>query len=314
MNASHVKKAAVIGAGVMGHSIAQVYATAGIKVRLADVSEKALERARGLIEMNLSLLAEHKRIQKKAVPEILGRIRMSVDIREAVKDVDITVEAVKEEIETKKGVFALISDNCPESAVIASNTSGLDVFTLADVVKNPSRLIIQHWYCPAHIIPLVEIVAGEPTSPETIKLNEELMKRLGKKSITLKQFFPSFIVNRIQGYIAMAFFEIIQKGWATAEEIDLAVKASLGVRLPIVGIVQSQDFTGLDLVNDVQKANGVNFPCISDRVARGDLGAKTGRGFYDYGGRSEAEILRKRDELYLKMSAYMEEIKAYDPV
>ena len=314
MNASQVKKAAVIGAGVMGHSIAQVYATFGVEVRLADVNEKALDRARRLIEMNLSLLEDNGQIKKGSIPEILGRIHMGVDIPGAVKDVDITVEAVKEDLQVKKGVFALISDNCPPEAVIASNTSGLDIYQVADAVKNPARLIIQHWYTPAHIIPLVEIVAGPGTSQETIRLNEELMKRFGKRPVTLKQFFPSFIGSRIQAYMAMAFFEILQKGWATPEQIDLALKASLGVRLPIVGAVQSLDFTGLDLVNDIQKANGVDYPVVSEKVARGDLGAKTGKGFYEYGGRSEAEILRKRDELYLKVRDYLEEIKAFEPV
>ncbi len=313
MKASDVKKAAVIGAGVMGHSIAQVYAAAGIDVSLVDRNEEALKRARDLMEMNLNTLADFNRIPKGDVPKILKRIVTTTDSAAAVRGVDVVVEAVNEVLDLKAKILTAVSEECPEDAVIASNTSGLDIFSIPGI-KNPSRLVIHHWFAPPHIIPLVEIVPGASTSKETVAFSVDLIRRFGKVPVELKQFVPSFIVNRIQSYIAMAFYEILEKGWADAEAIDLAVKASLGVRLPIVGVVQSQDFTGLDLVMDVQKSYGVCYNCVDSKVARGHLGAKTGKGFYDYGGRTEQEILRKRDERYLKLDDFLGEIKAYESI
>ncbi len=124
----------------------------------------------------------------------------------------------------------------------------------------------------------------------------------------------SFIVNRIQNQISLAVLEILEKGWATPKEIDLAVKSSLGIRLPIVGVVQTYDFTGLDLVLDIMKSYGVTHPIFEEKVKKGHLGAKTSKGFYDYGGRSEEEILQKRDRLYLKMLDYLEKINAFEPI
>jgi 3-hydroxybutyryl-CoA dehydrogenase len=130
----------------------------------------------------------------------------------------------------------------------------------------------------------------------------------------MKEFVPSFIVNRIQQYIGRAVFEILGNGWATPEEIDMAVKTSLGIRLPIVGVVQCLDFTGLDLVLDIMKSTGLKNPLIEEKVTQGHLGAKTSKGIYDYGGRSELEILKKRDRLFLKTLDHLERIKSFEPV
>jgi 3-hydroxybutyryl-CoA dehydrogenase len=140
------------------------------------------------------------------------------------------------------------------------------------------------------------------------------MERIGKKPLVMKQFVQRFIVNRIQNAIILTALEMIKNGWATAEQIDLAVKNSLGIRLPIVGIVQSLDFTGLNLIYDVMKGSGMDIPLIEEKVKQGHLGASTSKGIYDYGGRSEEEILRKRDLLYLKMLDFLEGLGAFKPV
>ena len=140
------------------------------------------------------------------------------------------------------------------------------------------------------------------------------MERIGKRPVIMRQFVQGFIVNRIQGYILMAILEMIDKGWATPEEIDYAVKISLGIRLPVVGVVQTYDFTGLDLLADVIKNLGLSYPIVVNKVKAGHLGAKAGKGFFDYGGRSEQEIMRNRDLLYLKMADFLEGLKEFKPV
>jgi 3-hydroxyacyl-CoA dehydrogenase len=223
------------------------------------------------------------------------------------------VEAVAEVPEVKKEIFSKIDALCPSDVIFATNTSGLDVFSIINI-SNPSRVVAAHFFAPAQIIPLVEVCPGPETSPEVVALTVRLLEKIGKRPVRLKKFVSSYIVNRIQNYISMAVFEMLNNGWATPEEIDRAVKASLGIRLPVVGVVQSLDFTGLDLVHDIMKSKGVTMPVIADRVGRGELGAKTSRGFYDYQGRSEEQILDKRDALYLKMREYLEEIRAFDAV
>jgi 3-hydroxybutyryl-CoA dehydrogenase len=313
MDPKDVKSAVVVGAGVMGHSIAQVLAQAGIEVGLVDLTEEALERAMKLIKSNLDILAEFNRVPSDEIPAILERIHPSTDLASAAQGVDFALEVVVEVADVKKKVFSQLDELCSEDIVLASNTSGLDIFSIAEV-KNPERLVISHWFAPPHIIPLVEVVPGPKTSPEVVAFTAGLMERLGKKPVVMKEFVRSFIVNRIQNQIFLAVLEMLEKGWATPQEIDTAVKTSLGIRLPIVGVVQTYDFTGLDLVLDVMKSYGVSHPLFEEKVEKGELGAKTSKGLYDYGVRSEEEILKKRDKLYLKMLDHLESIDAFKPI
>jgi 3-hydroxybutyryl-CoA dehydrogenase len=313
MNIEDIQNITVIGAGVMGHGIAQVFARAGYVVRLMDPDRDALDKAKKLIGSGLRTLAHEGHITHDDIDGISGRIRYHADLSSALDAADYVVEAVPEVPEIKKEVFKRIDALCTPEVTFATNTSGLDVFSLVNVT-NPSRLVAAHFFAPAPIIPLVEVCPGPETSPEVMALTVGLLEKAGKEPVCMKAFVPSFIVNRIQNYISMAVFEMLNNGWAAPEDIDRAVKASLGIRLPVVGVVQSLDFTGLDLVHDIMKSRGLTMPVIADRVARGDLGAKTSRGFYDYQGRSEEEIVGKRDAKYLKMLAYLEEIRARDAI
>lgn len=313
MDANTVKNVLVVGSGVMGNSIAQVFASAGINVVLVDVAEEVLNRALRLIKSGLNTLADLGKISEDKIPSILSRIKTSTSLTETAGHVDFVIEAVPEVPEIKKKVFSQLDQFCGADTVIASNTSGLNIFSLADV-KRPDRLIIAHFFAPAHIIPLVEVVPGVKTSAEVISFTVRLMERAGKSPIVLNEFVPSFIVNRIQIAISLAAQEMLEKGWANPEDIDRAIKLSLGIRLPIVGVVQTWDFNGLDLARDVLKSVGRDSSFFEKKVAQGHLGVKTSRGVYDYGGRSEAEILKKRDELFVKMLDYLRNINAFEPV
>jgi len=315
MELNELKNVLVVGAGTMGHSIAQVYAQAGFEVNLIDLNQKVLKRAKKLIKSNLEVLADFDRMPHDEISQILDRIQLSTNLNETIKSADIIVEAVNENPDIKRKVFSQLNASCSEDTIIASNTSGLNIFEIANI-KKPERLIIHHFCYPAYIIPLVEIVPGPNTSKEIINLSIELMEKLGKKPIVLKEYIDNFIVNRFQSVINVQAYEMMQKGWATPEQIDLALKTSLGIRLPIAGVVQTQDFNGLDLILDVQKRYRINrrYPQVEELVKKGHLGAKTGKGFYDYGGRSEEEIVKKRDTLYLKLLDSLEQLNAFEPV
>jgi len=313
ISAEQVKSAVVVGAGVMGHSIAQVFAQAGIEVGLVDLNENVLEHAISLIRNDLDTLAGVGKVQKEEIPAILDRIHPSTDLASAADGVDFALEAVAEVSEVKREVFSNLEKTCPEDTVLASNTSGLDIFDIIQVDK-PERVVVTHWFAPPHIIPLVEVVPGPDTAQEVVAFTVKLMERLGKRPVVMKEFVRSFIVNRIQNNIALAVQDLLQNDLATPEEIDLAVKLSLGIRLPIVGVVQTMDFTGLDLIYQLMQNYGMENKLIEEKFKQGHLGAKTSKGIYDYGGRSEEEILRKRDELYLKMLDHLEETGAFEPV
>jgi 3-hydroxybutyryl-CoA dehydrogenase len=297
----------------MGHSIAQVFAQAGIDVELVDLDEGKLSRAMTLIQSNLDLLAECGRVPSAQIPEIVARIRPSTNLAAAAKDTGFVLEAVNEAPEIKQRVFSQLDRFCPPDTVLASNTSSLNIFKIARI-KRPERLIVAHWFAPPHIIPLVEVAPGPATLPKVIAFTTALMQRLGKRPLVLKQYVPALIVNRIQNSIARVVWEMLEKAWATPEQIDLAVKTSLGIRLPIVGVVQSVDFTGLDVAADIMRGYGAVSPVVAEKVEQGHLGAKTSKGLYDYGGRSEEEILTKRDRQYLKMLEHLERIRAFDPI
>jgi len=313
MDPNDVKIVAVVGAGVMGHSIAQVFAQAGIEVNLIDTSQKVLDHAIELVKSNLSVLAEFGRVTDREVTSIVKRIHASTDLPSAAEGVDFAIEAVPEIPQLKKEVFSQLDEACSRETVLASNTSGIDIFSTVEVGK-PERLVITHWFAPPHIIPLVEVVPGMKTSPQVISFAAELMKRLGKKPTVLKKFTRLFVVNRIQNAIGAAVLKLLDEGWVTPADIDFAIKNTLGIRLPIIGVAQNYDFTGLDVALDIVRSLGRDNALLEDKVKRGELGAKTSKGFYDYRGRTEAEILKKRDRLLLKMLDHLEETHAFEPL
>ncbi|MBN2027752.1 MAG: 3-hydroxyacyl-CoA dehydrogenase family protein [Actinobacteria bacterium] len=314
MDPNDVKMMAVVGAGLMGNSIAQTFARAGIEVNLVDVGDEALAHAMALIRSSLEVLEEHGALpQGEDIDAIISRIHPSSDMESSVQGVDFVVEAVPEVPEVKKEVFARLDELLPEEVVIASNTSGLDIYSFAEVAR-PERLLIAHWFLPPHIIPLVEVVPGPDTAAEAVDFTAALLERMGKKPVVMKGFTRAFIVNKIQNMMALAVFELLGSGLVEPEDIDRAVKYSLGIRLPVIGVVQTMDFTGLDLVLDVGKSYGFSNPFIEEKVEKGLLGVKTSRGIYDYGGRAEPEVLAKRDGLFLRMLANLEDMDAFEPV
>jgi 3-hydroxybutyryl-CoA dehydrogenase len=313
MDANDVKHVLVVGAGVMGHSIAQVFAQAGIETALMDLDDKVLEHGVSLIKSNLTTLAEYGTISEEEIPSILKRVHPTTDLASSAKKADFAIEAVSEVPEVKKKVFLQLSASCQKDTVIASNTSGLNIFNMADI-RYPERLVIAHWYAPAHIIPLVEVVPGPDTSPDVVSYTARLMENIGKQPAIMKEFVTGFIANKINFAIGLAALEMLENGVASPEEIDRAVKFSLGIRLPIVGVMQSMDFNGLDLVQNILKGLNSKNSLINERVDQGNLGVKTSKGIYDYEGRSEEEVLKKRDLLYLKMVDHLKEIKGFEPV
>ncbi|MFC1863395.1 3-hydroxyacyl-CoA dehydrogenase family protein [Thermodesulfobacteriota bacterium] len=313
MGKKNTRNVLVVGAGVMGNSIALVFASAGVDVILVDIDQRALTRALQIIESSLNSMADFGKVSKNAIPSILSRIRTSTDLNGTAGDADFVIEVVPEVPDLKKKIFSQLDSLFPDNTIIASNTSALDIFNIVDV-KRPERLIITHFFAPAHIIPLVEIVPGTKTSPEIILFTADLLREVGKSPVVMKKYGPGFIVNRIQRAIGEATFDMIEEGLAGPEEIDRAIKLTLGIRLPIIGVVQTFDFQGLDMLLDTMRNYGKVYSFIEEKVKQGRHGVKTLKGIYDYEGRNELDIIKKRDKLFLQMMDYLKEINAFEPV
>jgi 3-hydroxybutyryl-CoA dehydrogenase len=313
MEVKDVKKIAVFGAGTMGPSLALVFTLAGYDVALYSRKQETLDKALASVRASLDTLVSHGTVKAAAADKAITLIKPTQSVAEAGDNADFVMETIAENKEAKAALYAELDTICPERTVFASNTSALNVFGLMPPNRQLNT-VVAHFFTPAHIIPLVEVVPGPETSPEALTLTVDLMQACDKSPVLMKKFGPGFIVNRIQRAIGETAMDMVQEGLVDPQEIDNAMKLTLGVRLPIVGVMQTFDFQGLDMLLSYQKNVGKVYTFVEERVERGELGAKTSRGIYDYQGRSEEEILAKRDELYLKMLDYLKEIGAFEPV
>jgi 3-hydroxybutyryl-CoA dehydrogenase len=310
-----MKNVAIIGAGTMGHAFAHVFAQAGYQVTLNDVSEGILEKARRLISSNLDTMGEvglFDPAEKAAVME--DRIHCTTDLAQAVSRAELVIEAISEKPEAKKMLFSDLDRLCPPGTILASNTSYLDIYRFVETGR-PEKVIIAHWFAPPHIVPLVEIVPGPQTAPETVETVKAILDGLGKETIILKKFLPGFIVNRLQAALNREVYHLLDNGYATAEDIDRATKAGFGLRIPILGLVKRIDFAGLDLAQQVLRNESYRPPegktqsrTLDALVSQGRLGAKAGKGFYDYGDTPLEEILKERDLKLLKLRRFLTEL------
>jgi 3-hydroxybutyryl-CoA dehydrogenase len=289
----------VAGAGTMGHGLALVMARAGHKVVLSDVDRTILDRAMKLIEGHLLMFVEMERMDGAEVPKVMGRIGTATGL-DGLEGKDLVLESISEDREIKRAFYREAAERCSLKTIVASNTSYLNVFELAPKSLQ-ERLLISHFFAPPYLIPLVEIVKGPGTLHETALRMREILRRAGQKPVILEKFVPGFIVNRIQRAIGREVFHLIDEGYAEPEEIDRAVLASLGIRIPVLGVVRRYDFGGLDLAAKILSNPSIGLVnedrpsrTLNDLLDKGHTGVKSGKGFYDYGGEDIGQIYRRR--------------------
>lgn len=302
-----IKKIAVIGAGTMGPGIAQSYAMGGFHVNLCDINQENLEKAKVMLRTNLDTFVEEDLLTEDEAQVVLGRISYFNAVSQAVAGVQFVQETVAEKPHIKKALFEELDRILPMDVIIASNTSSLNPFELVPEQRLP-HFTAAHWFAPPQIIPLVEVVKGDKTLEDTMVATMELLQKCGKTAVRLEKFVPGYIINRLQILLNTEVFYLLENGICTPEQLDLAVKASFMPRGMVLGLVQRYDFTGLDIsANNIVNASYVmpetskRPKALFDHVDKGELGVKTGKGFYDYGGRSAAEVSRKRDKMLFKV-------------
>jgi len=278
---------AVIGSGTMGHGIAQAAIFAGYEVRLYDVAREMLDRALGIIKGNIDKrFVEKGKISREEGDRIFGRLAAVTDLEKAAGDADFVIEAVPENLELKKKIFAQLDKACPGHTILASNTSVLPVTAIAGATERKSRCIGTHFFNPAAVMKLVEVVLPVGVAGETVETTLAVCRKMGKTPVRAKDI-PGFIVNRLLAGLYMEAAQMVLEGAATAEEIDTAMK--LGAGHPM-GPCELADFGGFDVI---QMATDAIFDYThreSDRLnilyrkmlEAGRLGRKNGKGFYDY--------------------------------
>lgn len=305
---------AVLGAGLMGHALALVHALGGKTVSLQDVSAAQLAKAPRLIDAALSTLVEGEEVTPAEADAARARITTKATLAEAVRGADLIVEAVVEDPQVKAALFAEIDAHAPAPAIIASNTSYLDVFPMIAPARKP-RALIAHWYTPPYLVDLVDLVGSAETDPAVVEALRALYAGWGKKPVVLARFVPGYVANRIQAAIAREVNWLLDEGYASPQDIDDAVIHGLSLRIPLLGHLKKADFTGLEmtrraLANDTVKPPPHRTRCetLEKLLAQGRGGVMQGRGFFDYGGRSPDELFRSRDAKLLSLKRHLRKL------
>ena len=302
----------VVGSGTMGNGIAQVLAQGGNSVFLNDMNREILQAAKRNIKLQLTIMVRNDLLAEPRVAEVLDNICLCEKLPECTADIDLVIEAIPEKIELKEKLFARLEELCPEKTIFATNTSGISINSLAQKVKRKGKLIGTHFFMPAHLIPLVEVVVGKDTAAETVEFVMQVLQSAGKKPIKVAVDLPGFIANRLQHALAREAMSLVQKGVASAEDVDEVVKSSLAIRLLFTGPLEQRDFNGLDthlsiasyLYEDLE--NTVKpLKILEDKVAAGKLGLKTGEGFYDWRNKDKSSVLADKNQLLIDVLKFL---------
>lgn len=308
MTREEIRNVSVVGAGRMGHGIALSFALADRPVRLTDVDDAILESSHERIADALDTLVEGGRVTDERASAALENVTLVRDVESTVADADFVTEAVAEDLSIKQAVFADLDRYAPADAVLATNTSGLSIDDIAAPVTDAGRVLGTHWFNPPYLVPLVEIVTGSATADAVVQPVQDLLEAAEKTPVVVRKDIPGFIGNRIQAAMSYEAFSLLARGVATPEDIDKAVKAGFGFRLPIMGIFEKIDQSGLDihhaveerLMNDLDRGTDPN-PVIEELLAEGHTGTDTDGGVYDWTDVNLEEAHRERDRALLSL-------------
>ena len=296
---SQRERVAVIGAGLMGHGIAQLFAVAGHPVVITDVSREVLEGARGRVRSNLRLAGVD--------PAPADSIELRESLEGAVADAELVIEAAPEDLDLKRRLFVRLGEIAPAGTILASNTSVMSIGEIGRDAIDPGRVVGTHFWNPPYLIPLVEVTQAANTRIEVVQRVMSILASAGKAPVHVRRDIPGFVGNRLQHALWREAISLVENGVCDAEDVDVVVRQSFGLRLPVLGPLENADLVGLDLtlaiheyvLPHLERRPGPS-PLLRDMVAAGKLGAKTGHGF----GRWDADkIEATRRRLFAQLSA-----------
>jgi len=284
-----IKNITVLGAGMMGPGLAQIFATKGYNVTLWARRAEVLPDVIDTIRANMTTMADSGVISKEDIEPTIERVQTTDDFEAAVSNADFVEEAIGENLELKQDFFQRLDSMCSEDVILATNTSVISITAIAQNAKIKRRILGTHFWNPPHLITLVEVIKADETDEETMEKTMVLMADVGKKPVKVKKDVPGFLANRLQHALWREAISIVENGIADAAEVDEAVKNSFGLRLPVLGPMETADMAGLDLtlaihnyvLEHIEDSHGPS-PILKEKVDQGDLGMKVGRGFQEW--------------------------------
>jgi 3-hydroxybutyryl-CoA dehydrogenase len=299
---------AVVGAGLMGHALALVFALGGHQVRLTDNNAETLERAPGLMATALATLAEAAEADGTWNRQRLAKtVRCVPSMADTVRGASLVVEAVVERSDVKRTLFAQLETMMEPDAILASNTSNLDIFPLVPQGLQ-ARTVIAHWYTPPYLCDLVDLCPGPVTNPAAVTTVRDIVAAMGKAPVVFKQMVQGYVANRLQAAMQLEVYHLLDEGLVTPKDVDDSVLHGLALRIPILGIMAKADFTGLPLLQQGIKNRSYTPPVPRERsetldalIAQGRTGVMAGKGYFDWGDRTPEDLFQERDRKLLKL-------------
>lgn len=307
MQGKQIHRVVVIGTGLMGPGIAYTLAKAGCDVAIYGRSDASVEKGLRSVKAGIATLVAGECISSADGQATLARVRGTTDLEAAAASADLVTESITEDLAVKQEMFARLEGLAPADALLTSNTSGLPATLIASPLRRPERFAVTHYWNPPHLMPLVEVVKGEKTSQATVDTLVTLLRQAGKKPVTVLKDTPGQLGNRLFHALVREAMWIVQEGIASVEDVDTAVKNGLGRRFPVYGVMEHQDAIGLDMLLAIQ-----SYMCralcnetepvkiLRDKVAEGNLGIKTGQGFYDWAVKDAKQVIEKRDSFLVE--------------
>ena len=297
---------AVVGAGTMGPGVAATIASHGFKVRLYEIKPEVLDRARGTVETTYETLLAADFLTENQVARGKEGLTFTLDQKEAMEGVDFVIETIPEDLEVKQSFFRQAEQLVSEETILASNTSGIPITKLSEVCRHPGRVIGMHWSNPPYIIPVIEVIRGAKTEDATVATTRELVERLDMIPVDVLRDVPGFVENRILYAIMREALHLLDQEVASAEDIDAIVKWGVGYKLSVIGPLELLDMAGLDIYQSVASylnadlnASSEVSAMVRDKVAKGELGIKTGKGLFEYRSDEIPALMQRRMRLLL---------------
>ena len=308
MNSEDIRKIVIAGAGIMGASMAQAFALKGFDVTMYNHREITLEKARNRINAAMETLVENGEITGEQGTSALNSLKYTAS-EDCFKDFDLLVESIVENADIKKDFYRTVSGLAKEDAIIATNTSALPITDLQEAVKAPERFLGMHWFNPPNLIPLIEIIRGDKTGDDAVNAVYGISEKIGKKPVVVKKDVKGFAANRIQLAVLREALHLVENDVISIEDLDKVMKYGIGPRYAFLGPFEVVDLGGLDTFHSIGKGlfpdlcNAAEVsPLLSELVDNGHFGVKAQKGFYDYGEGKDAEAIKRRDEILLKLS------------
>lgn len=307
----------IIGGGKMGVGIGQLFASGGHEVKILYVgNDKERGDSEANMRKNLTFLAEQDVIKKDTIPEIMSRVSYTEQIEDVAEFADIIFEAIVENLEIKQKMFNKLDQICPESTVLASNTSALSITLIGEKAEKKERIIGTHFWNPAYLIPLVEVVKTKHVAEDTVTRTFEILKKVGKHPVIVEKDVPGFLANRLQHCLFRESISIVEKGIASPKAVDEAIKYGFGMRVGIMGPFEVMDSAGLDMTKaihefvfpDIEDTHEVQ-KLVTDNIAAGRLGFKSrGHGIEDWTEEEMRESTEQLNEKLIKVAKALERI------